>query len=268
MDKHLNIFYSYEHKYLENNMTRAFIVTLKTLSPEKRNEFLNKLFCSDENYSYNLDFKKSRFAFQGNIDLNEDEFHKIDFKILVSLTGNKFIEDIEQYEDSKKFKKIEVSKKSRPDAWIYYNEAQPSFCFLFECKPVSVLLNARQIISYGKQYYDYRSYKDVERSLIYLTWYDIIEVCSELLKNKKALNNSEIVILYDLIEYLEWNDVIYFIGFDFQSMPVLPEVDLTKYFIMNFGDVPSLPVLNISKESFQINYEAIPSRPLFNFIIT
>jgi hypothetical protein len=56
MDNHLNLFYSYDagsrkdlerRKQLENNLTRAFILTLKNLSPENRRGILKSLLGED-----------------------------------------------------------------------------------------------------------------------------------------------------------------------------------------------------------------------------
>ena len=68
-DPHLNLFYSYnqDNELIENNLTRAWIVTLRMLSAEIRNLFLQTLFKNhlqvpDEQLP---SFRTAHFALQG-----------------------------------------------------------------------------------------------------------------------------------------------------------------------------------------------------------
>lgn len=75
-DRHLNLFYTYnrDNELIENNLTRAFIVFLSTVSGEVRHKILSTLLGRSDKTNGSsadaegLDFKDACFALQSNIN--------------------------------------------------------------------------------------------------------------------------------------------------------------------------------------------------------
>ncbi|GAF93132.1 unnamed protein product, partial [marine sediment metagenome] len=75
-DKYLNLFFSYnqDNELIEDNLTRAFILSLSLLSPSSLQVILSKLLTdpyksnSTQQNPFEIDFSNAKFALQGNID--------------------------------------------------------------------------------------------------------------------------------------------------------------------------------------------------------
>jgi hypothetical protein len=82
MDKHLNLFFSYDRggyedpdklKQLEDNVTRSFLVTIKNLSAHLQKEFLISLLGRSNNYS-NLQFDLQNLTLRNEIPENAKKY--------------------------------------------------------------------------------------------------------------------------------------------------------------------------------------------------
>lgn len=96
-DKHLNVFWSYGGKpYLEDNITRAFIITLSFLPKEKQLKFIN--FFINKNYEFSDEIEIT-FDLQ-NPYILKDDIQKAEEKYLIGLNptgevwGEKILNDI------------------------------------------------------------------------------------------------------------------------------------------------------------------------------
>jgi hypothetical protein len=241
-DCHLNLFYSYNqgNELIENNLTRAFIVTLKHLSQSTSQLLLKRIFgsvMSDEDFSFvqNMDY-----ALQGNIPIQRSKIKRIPRKYLIALTGNNIIENWDKFKPEGVVESFKVCH-GIPDAWIFDISKDPEFCFLIECKTIEDTLTAEQIISYAKLFYGMNDFEEIEDRLIRLTWYDVLETCESFLKEENAKNEQEEKAIKDLMRFFGYYGVKLFKGFDFSEMSELPEYDLAAYIDFRFDKIPELP---------------------------
>lgn len=131
-DKHLNIFFSYnrDNQLIENNMTRAFIVTMEIVSQELKIRFLSRLLEPDIDFKALSKDKNICFAMQDKLPVSRINLKKIPNKYLIALSGTKAIEDLEKYQDPASFNKVVASPTIRPDGWIFENAKLPNYCFI------------------------------------------------------------------------------------------------------------------------------------------
>jgi len=264
-DRHLNIFYSYNHALIENNMTRSFIVTLRSISPELRKVILTKLFTSHFKSKNVPNYKRIEFALQEKIPIEVRKLRRISHKYLVALTADNIIEDLDIYRDPSKFNEVSFSPYIKPDAWIFDELETPQFCFLIECKTVGERLRASQIIAYGKYFFGIDSFREIEKRLIKVMWYDVLEICAEIFESDFLGNRQEKCLLQDLIDYLGFCHVIRFTGFDFSKIPVLPGYKFEEYIDFNFSEILGLPSYEIDK-IIDLGLSRIPVLPNYRIL--
>src|SRR5882672_8636231 len=70
MNKHLNLFYSYQTHHLENNVTRSLIVTLKNLSPINVRLFLRQLVFNKPNEMHGEFLQKLDLLAEANLSFD------------------------------------------------------------------------------------------------------------------------------------------------------------------------------------------------------
>lgn len=242
-DHHMNIFRSYNHALIENNLTRAFMVTLRFLSSDCRNLFLKKLFKKFNHY----DFKNVELALQGNIPIPLDKIRVIPHRIAIALIGFHYIENLDVYKSPEKYNsEVIYSDTSHPwnDAWIIDgNLENPKFCFMFECKGVGDILTAEQIIAYSKDYLRHDNYSEFQNNHEIVTWYDVFSISEHLLTCD--ISDFERNLLYDFIEYLKMNNVVPFKGFNFHNMPQKFKYKILFKINFNFKKIPAIPDIKI-----------------------
>jgi hypothetical protein len=108
------------------------------------------------------------------------------------------------------------------------------------------VLNASQIIQYAKYFYGIDDYEEMESSLIRITWYHIVDICTEVLEVNLIANQQEKTLLLNLIEYLKFCHVIRFTGFDFNKIPKFPNFKIWEYLDLDLSGMPNLPNYEIS----------------------
>jgi len=259
-DRHLNIFYTYNHALIENNMTRSLIITLRTLSPVLRRIILSRLFKPNFKFKQIPNFEQTEFALQEKVPIRVEKIRKIPHKYLVVLTGDGIIENLEKYKDIKNLSKVKTSSLIKPDAWIFDDQKIPQFCFLIECKTIGDPLDAKQIIAYAKYFYAIQNYREFEKILIQITWYDILDICTDLLEENLFTNQQEKSLLLDLIEYLSFCHVIQFTGFNFIDISEFPDYEFSEYLDFNFSEISKLPSYEIAT-FIDLGLKKIPDMP-------
>ena len=258
MDKHLNCFYSYNHDYelIENNLTRAFILTLKGMSKETRNIFLSNL----HSIFYKYDLSHVNFALQNNRDINPKDFKN---KIILTLSTSTFCLYEKEFKsfDKETIRNILISKicssnapnyiqnlcyGSIPDAWIYDNQNN-HFCFLIECKKQDDQLNYPQLIRHAYENFGYYDVNEIEKSIIKLTWNNILEGLLNIVKNNECCNPEEEFILENFIDYLGFFGYSIFKGFNFNKLTAPPSFNFMfdhKIKLFNFNNLKLNPTIN------------------------
>jgi hypothetical protein len=249
-DPHLNIFYSYnrDNELIEDNLTRAFIVTLSLLSPVLLAQFIFRLLNNYSTAIDKLEFAKVRFALQRR-PMKAELLRNVTHKFILTITGDGVIHGMDGEDDNIIFDKVMVNESDRPDAWIYdHASLPPKYCFLIESKKIYNNLSAEQVIGYSKDCYGTNSIEEFKQSLINVTWYDVLEVCNYLceIKDKGIINPQELSILDHLKEFLGFYGISSYSGWNINVLPTFPD-----YNFIDFGlkQIPALPsyILKITK---------------------
>ena len=114
-DRHLNLFYSYnqDNELIENNLTRAFVVSLQAVSPEVRNRFL-KVLLQKEYIRLKLSgvvelssFMNAEFSLQGY--MNKEVARTFAHPYIITIASDRYQESGEEFQND---------SNSIPDAWI------------------------------------------------------------------------------------------------------------------------------------------------------
>jgi len=246
-DRHMNIFYSYDHKLCEDNMTRALILTLRTISAPTRKLILARLLQGHIKLDFLQWIEGMEFALQGNIP-QKDKIKEIPDRYLISLTGHNLISEEHKFGAQEQDRGNEDLSRVRPDAWIYDGSKKPRYCFLIECKTVEAELKAGQIIAYGKRFFGLKHNSEVARRIIKLTWFEISEVCDDVLSRESISNQQEGEIIRNLLEYLAFSGVVPFKGLPLAKIPDLPDIgiliQIDRYIEakgFNLGRMPEVP---------------------------
>jgi len=232
-DRHLNIFYSYnqDNELIENNLTRAFIVTLSSITTETRNCLFHSL---SDSFKFH-DFSEAGFALQSsNIDpLNFER------RYIVTLSSHRgFLWEHEYKELDKNIIRLTLETKccpvgyqqndllqslcygSIPDAWIYDNNLR--YCFLIECKKQGDCINYPQIIRHAYENYKLSDVEEIDKVTIKITWYDIVAGFKDIIRNKVTVNNQESAIISNFIEYLSFFGYYHFDGIQLDGLLPVP----------------------------------------------
>jgi len=241
-DRHLNLFYTYNqnNQLIENNLTRAWIVTLDFLSGPVRDSWMRLLLqealahigqSTDDLPS----FVQASFALQSWMDkttsLNAPK------RYLVTIASDR--PDISDHEST--------PYASVPDGWIYdYDlERKTGYCLLVEAKLHYNPLDETQIKSHAE--WLGLSPAELENHILAISWFDVARSIKEL-RSTLTPNNQEERILAHLTGYLAFFGYHIFTGFNFSTLKEPPRFELGKYSppaFSYFRDIPQTPAFRL-----------------------
>lgn len=280
MDQHLNLFFTYnrDNELIENNLTRAFIVTLRTLSKETRNIFLqnlNMIFSS-------IDFSNAEFELQ-NSNINKIKF-RIKFIVTLSTHTGFYLESEYKSINKNSIKCILCNKipnakgnnfllesilqGSVPDAWIYDGFGN-QYCFLIECKKRGDIINYAQIIRHAYKHFGWDDLEEIDSKTIRLTWYNILSQYMEIWVNQTYQNEQEGFIINNFIEYLSFFGYYLFRGFNFVKLPsigfqflIIDKINV----LFRFNDLKGVPRTILAKGSSKLfRFHKLKNKVNINF---
>lgn len=212
-DRHLNLFYTYNrgNELIENNLTRAWIVTLRLLSAETRNSLLQALLDAplQEIDSQVPAFDQASFALQGYFDTRLLE--RISQKFIVTIATERALGDEASLSGDPDL------GDSIPDAWIY--DPEQRYCFLIEAKIGANPLGAAQVYSHAAGWLGIPGGK-VQDHLIVLTWYDILNAIQ--LIQTDIDNSQDAQLLQEFTQFLGFFNYRLFTGFNFSELLAAP----------------------------------------------
>jgi len=220
-DRHLNLFYSYnqDNELIENNLTRALIVSLRVLSDQVRGCFLNFLLEKEitrlkiSNVIESSTFTDADFALQGY--MSKDRAKNYPYSYIITIASNRYEESEEE---------IHTYSTSIPDAWIY-NETT-GYCFLIEAKVGQNPLDASQLHSHAKEWLGLMTPEEVQKHVLTITWIDVLLAINRMRvsadSGELSLNDQECFILDALKEYLGFFNYKLFEGFEFRLLQRQP----------------------------------------------
>jgi len=247
MDRHLNLFVGYNHDYIEDNLTRALIVTLRLLNDKTKRSLLKDIFSrlaypekSNVMQLFDNDLTSIDFALQGNIELDKSKLCSFRNKYLITITSNNEFAEVEDYLDLEAYAEETLIKKkppedapqkqllkklssdSRPDAWIY-NENE-EFVFLIESKTVDAVLYYSQVIAHAFNWLGLTSISEMISRTIKIRWSDIINSIDSILA--KHVSKTDEKLMNELLKYLVYNGFRSFKGFQWENLRKPPDIEI------------------------------------------
>jgi len=238
-DRHLNLFYAYGGhdgvgNLIEDNLTRAFIKTVRMLSPERREAFLKDLFGRARPLMFVdrthpapppkpipcVSFAEADVALQDHIPRKHDPRHrKYEHKRVVTISSG-----------AQPMKRNRGSGQSIPDAWIY-DCSTASFCFLVESKyrddnPIETGQILRHGDWLGKNWRGSDWDECVAPDLLDLTWYDVLEAIETANVGPDAGLDRKV--FDELAQYIGYYGYRSFRGLDFTSLTMPPEWQIVQ----------------------------------------
>ena len=221
-DPHLNLFYSYTfaNELIENNLTRAWIVTLSLLSNEVRNALLSHLL--DHHISilhgddiHPITFENPSFNLQGN--MNKLVINRISRLYILAIASRRI--EFESEENSSK-KITDTYSGSIPDGWIY--DTDRDYCFLIEAKVGMNPLDSRQLLSHAEYWLGIHP-NNVPNHLISITWVDVLDAIEQI---QLPINQQETFLLTNFVEFLRLFGYKPFNGIGFSNLGDIPKFSL------------------------------------------
>jgi len=273
MDKHLNCFLSYNDELIENNLTRAFIVTLAGISEATRDKFLSSLSLRFSSY----DFSYAKFALQNNIEIDPKESKN---KYVVTLSSHTYYSLEDEFKDIEKdIIRITLSTKkpptgspkiledlrggSIPDAWIY-DGLRNDYCFLIECKIGGDCIYYPQIIRHAYEHFGLDDLAEIENCTVKLTWHDILDSFIRIVENDMYRNKQEHFIIENFVQYLGFFGYLQFKGFNFANLmaPSSIKLIIDQYMkLFRFQRLENPPKISLKLPAI----DPVLHKELFNF---
>jgi hypothetical protein len=224
-DLHLNLFYSYnrDSELIENNLTRAFIVTLRLLSSTAR-EFLLKSLLEEHLHKLRvpeISFKDAQLALQGYMDRGKSR--GMAERYLLTVASDRVIM---AEEGGAEFPGLDAYH-SIPDGWIFDQKA--GYCILIEAKVGSSPLTEAQVLSHANYWLGVDP-TELPNHLISLTWMDVLTAIQEVQGEAlaKNLNSQERMLLAELQTFIGYYGYRQFIGFQWEQLQPAPRFGLRK----------------------------------------
>jgi len=232
-DRHLNLFFSYSQDtdLLENNLTRAWIVTMQLLSSELRERLLHKLLgealralgngLSNREHS----FATAQFALQGHMD--SALVRSCSDKYLVAMASEHGYDD--DSSEGRESPRAGQASGSIPDAWIF--DKAGSYCFLVEAKVGTNPLDDGQIANHATRWFGLPR-QELATHLLALSWDDLANVLEGILSDiaggRLAALVPEQLILTNLSEYLTFFGYRAFRGIALNAVQDIPAFALGR----------------------------------------
>ena len=256
-DRHLNLFYTYNRdaELIENNLTRAWIVSLKLLSGQVRDDLLRSLL--EEPFRSRAVsqpgelpyFMNAQFALQGYMDASQANEFPDQYILTIASDRYEEIEDDSTTEanaqEREKTSSAQLSTsgtRSIPDAWIY--DEKEGYCFLIEAKVGLNPVDDAQVKAHAAYWFDLTGREEIRGRLLTLTWIDVLQairgVRSAQSSGDLPLNDQESQILEALEEFIGFFGYRMFFGLGFQSLQDPPSFRIPLN-LLAFSDLDDPP---------------------------
>jgi len=188
MNKHLNLFYTYKTNHLEDNVTRALIITLMNLTPVHLRLFFSEVLKRPDKIHLLAD-PKFIFDIQVPEPLEEERLNE----------GNGLIVGI-NYSGRQKLV-FDTNSDSigvaRPDALV--SDIESELSAIFEAKLWDSLYK-EQIQKHYRRFFD-QDKTDLAKVFVEITWSEIINFLEKVARQSQ--NPKEVFVIEQFVEYLD-----------------------------------------------------------------
>ncbi|MFX0199169.1 MAG: hypothetical protein ACFFCW_23850 [Candidatus Hodarchaeota archaeon] len=207
MNKHLNLFYTYNTHHLEDNVTRAFIVTLKNLTPVNLRLFIRDIIIEK--------LEKVNSKLRSKIGLLADPKFAFDIQLTEPPGGEKLHEGngliVGINYSGKQLLVFDRDSESvtgaRPDAFLSDNENELSI--VFEAKLWDSLYE-QQIQRHYQRFFETEK-THLNRVFVEITWSEISRFLEGVAKQTQSL--KEKFLIHQFLEYIDFLNLVEFSGF-------------------------------------------------------
>jgi hypothetical protein len=273
MDRHLNCFYTYNqsNELIEDNLTRALIVTLSWLSNTTRNSLLHKLkgvfpafdFSTAKFSLHEIEFSPKIFRNQYIMTISTDlEYHlekqyqSIDKTVIkYVLESNSLPPDVDIEIEHLLLK---LKSGSIPDAWVY--DSKINYCFLIESKAQDNQVDYSQIIRHAYKNFGIKDMDLLRDCTIRYSWYDFLDVFTTI---GQFANEQEDILINSFAQYLGFFGYLSFQGFRFHKFPKKPDISFNFARMDKYATLFSFEKLKRSPKGRLVF--GTDKQPLFSF---
>lgn len=209
-NKHLNLFYSYRTNHIEDNVTRALLITLSRLTPVHLRLFIRDLVLKKKtDLSHRLQFfAEPDFTFDPQVSLPPDEDRRLDANngviVGINLSGTQAL----TFETSDK-----GLDRARIDALVADNGND--ITLIFESK-LRDDLYCEQIERHFKMFFD-QSLTSLKDVFVEITWSDIANYLLGV--HRQTGYSEEKSTIAEFVQYLDWLGLVDFLGFHVSDFP-------------------------------------------------
>jgi hypothetical protein len=223
----MNLFYSYNesNQLIENNLTRAWIVSLKLLSGMVRNHLLKALLARPLGVERLPDFSQARFALQAH--MSKEISRQSAQRFILAIATERFEEDQEEPDEAVDTGSASTMQPSGggsiPDGWIY---EEKNYVYLVESKIGTNPLGAPQLFGEARDWFGFDE-QEARGHILALTWYDVMAAIERTIQGARSgkllLNGQEHLILNEFGTYLGFFGYRLFRGFRLSELGNKPD---------------------------------------------
>jgi hypothetical protein len=249
-DKHMNLFYTYRTKHLEDNVTRALVLVFRNLAPAHLRLFFHEVVLRapaqrDMREHMSL-LAEDKFEFELQVTPPEESSERLDASNGVIVGVNYSGTQAPVFDAS-----IENLGGARPDALIA--DTANNITAIFEIK-LDDSLYKEQIQRHFKAFFAPTT--KVEQVFVEIKWSEIADFLSRV--QRQSVNDRERFVVSAFIEYLDWLNLIEFSGFNASDFRIQQYNKLHRFLALVTGKLDS--ELGLEKYSYNgmLRFQDIP----------
>ena len=206
-DRHLNLFYTYQTRHLEDNVTRALVITLQNLTPVHLRLFLQDVILTKSSRRLHL-LAEGDFEFSLQVVQSDEDRLSAETGVIVGINFS-----------GKQFPTLDAAPTApggaRPDALV--TDPANNLTVIFEAK-LQDSLYREQIQRHFRHFFtDSTNFSDV---FVEITWSAIASFLHRIAKQSRS--ERERFVVFEFVRYLDWLRLVDFISFnttDFITQP-------------------------------------------------
>jgi hypothetical protein len=252
-DYHFNLFYTYQTNHLENNVTRAFVLTLRSLAPAHLRLLFNEVILkrAQGQLRKRINFlEKPEFEFDLQVSKPSDDDYKLTAETGV-IVGVDYSGKQALIFDSS----FDTEGGARPDALL--SDVANGITAIFEIK-LSDSLYREQIQRHFQAFFlPKTSLADV---FVEITWSEIAGFLDKI--REQSVGEVERFIVSEFVQYLELLELVDFFGFQPNDFALDRDASKRKLnrFLVHFTGSPASSVLGLKQynNDFQVWFTDVP----------
>ncbi len=204
-DRHLNLFYTYQTRHLEDNVTRALVLTLRNLAPVHLRLFMRDVVLKRAQVALR---ERVRLLIEGDFDFNlqvtppDDERDGLDATNGVIVGVNYSGMQAPAFDAT-----TNALGGARPDAVV--SDTANEITAIFEIKLADSLYQ-EQIQRHFRAFFVQES-TSIDQVFVEVTWTEIADFLQRVAR--QSVSERERFVVLEFVQYLDWLGLVAFLGF-------------------------------------------------------